>query len=151
MQQRVVRKINARHNVGSVEGHLFSFSKEVVGVAIQRHLADTTHRYDLFRNDLRGIEQVKVKTKFVFLLDDLNSEFPLGIIAILNRFPKIAPMKVRILTGNFLRFIPEDCVQTEQRFPVKLHETGLSLIVNKSESMNAKAFHHSQASGYRAI
>ena len=82
---------------------------------------------------------------------DLNAELPLRIIAILNRFPQIAPVEIRILTRYLLRFIPEDRVQTEQRLPMELHETRLSLIVNEPESMNAETFHHSQAPGDRAI
>ena len=101
MQQRVVREIDSRHNMAGVKSDLFSLGKEVVGIAVQRQLADPPHRNDFFRNNLGGIEQVKSKLVLVLLLDDLNAEFPFGKIAVLDRFPEIAAMKVRILPEIF--------------------------------------------------
>src|SRR6185437_13527325 len=114
----------------------------VFHITIQRQPADATYRNELLRNDLGRIEQIEWKTLFVFLLDDLNTELPFRKVAILDRFPEIATMKVRILPGNLLRLIPNNLVQSEQRFPVKLNKARFASGVDESKRMHAEAFHH---------
>ena len=122
LKQRIVGEIDSGHNVAGMKSNLLSFGKEVIGIAIESQLADALHRNDLFGNDLGRIEQIEIEIVLVFFFDDLNAKLPFGIVAVLNRFPKIAAMKVGIFTGDLLRFVPDNRVQTEQRLPVKLHE-----------------------------
>ena len=68
LQQRIVREIDARHDMPRMERHLFGFGEEVVRVAIERHLADDLHRHQFFRNQLGRIEQVEVEVVFILLL-----------------------------------------------------------------------------------
>ena len=96
MKQWIVGKVNSGNDVAEVKGDLFSLCKEIVRITIQRQLANTLHWNKFFRNYLGWIEQIEVKLVFVFLFDDLNSKLPFRIITILNRFPQIATMEVRI-------------------------------------------------------
>ena len=127
LQQRIIGEVDAGHNVAGVKGHLLGLGKKVVGVAIEGQLADAFDRDEFFRNDFRGIEQIEVELMFVFFLHDLNAELPLRIVAVLDGFPEIAPVKIGVLTGNLLRFIPDDRMHAEERLPVKFHKTRLAL------------------------
>ena len=42
LQQRIVGEIDSRHDVAGVKSDLLSFGKEVVGIAIERQLADAS-------------------------------------------------------------------------------------------------------------
>ena len=42
LQQRIVGKVDARHDVPGMEGNLLGFRKKIIGIAIERQLADTT-------------------------------------------------------------------------------------------------------------
>jgi len=53
---------------------------------------------DYLAGERARIEQIEREVVFVFLFNDLNAELPLRIVAILNRFPQVTPVKVRILT-----------------------------------------------------
>ena len=51
---------------------------------------------------------------FVFLFDDLHAEFPFGKVAIIDGFPQIAAVKIRILAGDLLGLIPDHGMNAEQ-------------------------------------
>ena len=110
----------------SVKSDLFSLGKEVVRISVECHLSNSLHRNNSSGIILVGSRRSKSNLCSSFLLDDLNAKLPFRIIAVLNRFPQIATMKIRVLTRNFLCFIPNNRVQTKQWFPMKLHEARLS-------------------------
>ena len=60
-------------------------------------------------------------------------------------------MKVGILTGNLLRFVPRKPVHTQLRFPVKLDKVGVSQRVDKAKRMHAESLHHAIAAGKGAV
>ena len=151
LQDWIVGKINTRNYVARLESNLLGFCEEVVGVAIEYHFADRPHGNFFFRNQLSGIEQVKVKLKFVFFLNNLHAQFKLGIIALFDRIPQIAAAKIRIFAGEFLCFIPHQRMHAQNRLPVELDKARFAFGVDKAESMHAKALHHAEASRYSAI
>src|SRR6185369_1056636 len=134
-----------------MKGGLFRFRKEVVDISIECQTTDALDGNDFLGNDLGRIEQVKIETVLVFLFDNLNAEFPLGIVAALYRFPQVATMKVGILSGDLLRLVPHDGMQAEQWLPVKLHKARLAPGIDETKRVNAKTFHHAKASGNRTI
>ena len=91
------------------------------------------------------------KLEFVLLLEDLDAELVLRIVALLDRFPQVAAVIVRILARELLRFVPHQRVDAEQRFPVKLHEARLALRIHEAEGVDAEAVHHSEAARDGAI
>ena len=95
------------HNMAGMESNLLGLGKKVVRVAVERHLADASHRHQFFGNDLGRIEQIEIELVLVLFLDHLHAQFPFREIAVFDGFPQIAPMKVGILTGDLLRFIPD--------------------------------------------
>ena len=107
MKQRVVRKINSRYDVACVKSNLFRLSKEIVRVAIERQLPNPANWHQLFGNKLSGIKKIKFELMLILLFNDLNTKFPLRVVAVFNCFPEITTMKVRILSGDLLSFIPD--------------------------------------------
>ena len=125
LQQRVVREVDARHDVLGAERDLLGLGEEVVGIAIEHHPADRAHRNQLFGNELGRIEQVEVETCSAFLVEELHAELPLGKVAGLDRLPQIAPMKVRVRARDLHGLVPHQRLQAQLRPPVELDERRL--------------------------
>ncbi|MOA01014.1 hypothetical protein D3C78_1203990 [compost metagenome] len=70
-----------------VERHLFVFGKEIIGVAVEYHFANQLYRDQLFRDELGGIEQVKIKFELILLRNQLQPKLVFRIIARLDRLP----------------------------------------------------------------
>ncbi|CCK06684.1 hypothetical protein BN128_514 [Cronobacter sakazakii 696] len=151
LQQRVVAEIQTRHNMARMERGLFVFGEEVIRVAVQHHFADQLHRHQLFRDELGGIEEVKIKLKFVLFRDQLHAEFIFGVVARFDGLPQIATVEIRIAPGEFLRFIPDKRRFTRHRLPVEAHKGAFAFGVDKAESVNAKAFHGAVAARNTAV
>src|SRR6185369_10907190 len=113
--------------------------------------SNALHRNELLGNYLRRIQQIEIKLHFISFFYDLNAKFPLWVVAVLDRFPQIASMKIRILAGDLLCFIPNDSMQTKQWLPVKLHEPCFAGFIDETKSVNSKSFHHAKASRYCTI
>lgn len=45
LQERVIGEVDTRHHMAGMERNLFGLGKEVVGVAVEHHLADALHRH----------------------------------------------------------------------------------------------------------
>src|SRR4029079_14786326 len=81
LQQRVVGKLDARHDIGGVESDLLGFGKEVVGVSVQNHLADDLQGHDLFRHQLCGIENIELEFCSRRLVHHLHAELEFRKVA----------------------------------------------------------------------
>ncbi|MNH14622.1 hypothetical protein D3C77_368800 [compost metagenome] len=106
LQQRVVGKVDAGDDMPRAKGNLLGFSKEIVRIAVEHHLAQRDHRHQFFGDDLGRVEQVEIKCMLILFRDDLHTELPLRVVAGFNRLPKIAPMVVGIFARKLLRFVP---------------------------------------------
>ena len=126
LEQRIVGEVDAGHEVPGVEGDLLRLGEEVVGVAVEGELADALHGHELLGDELGRIEQIEVEGILVLLLDDLHAELPLREIAVLDGFPQVAPLKVRILPGDLERLVPHHRVHAEEGLPVELDEARLA-------------------------
>ena len=151
MKERIVGKIDARHEMPGMEGDLFGLGKKVLRIPIEGQFPDTLHRHEFFRNQFGRIEEIKIEFVLILFFDDLHAKLPFRKVAIFDGFPQIAPMKVRIQTGNFLRFIPHDRMHAQDRLPVKFDKPRFSLVVDKSKGVHPEPFHHTVASWNRTI
>ena len=124
-EQRIVREIDARHDVRDAERHLLGFREEVVGIPVQHHPADRNDRHELLRHDLRGVEHVEAEALRLFFGEDLQSQLPFGIGAGLDRFPQIAAMEVGVGAGDLDRLVPDQRMGAGLRIPVELDEVRL--------------------------
>ena len=87
LQQWVIAEIDARHHVARMESYLLGFCKVVVRVAVKHHFADDFDRHQLLRDQLGGVEQVKIKFEFILFRDQLHAQLILWVIPGFNRFP----------------------------------------------------------------
>ncbi len=90
LQQRIVGKVDARHDVGRAIGHLLGLGEEVVRIAVQHHPADQADGDDLLRNDLGRIEHVIGLGVGEFLVEGLDAQLPLGKIAPADGLEQVA-------------------------------------------------------------
>ena len=73
-EQRIVREVDAGHDVRDAEGHLLGLGEEVVGIAVQDQPADRDDRHELLGHDLRRVEHVEGEALGLFLGEDLQAE-----------------------------------------------------------------------------
>ena len=66
LQQRIVREVDAGHDVAGMEGDLFGFRKEVIGIAVEHHAPDRLQGHHFFRNQLGRVEDVEWELSAVF-------------------------------------------------------------------------------------
>src|ERR1700683_1064064 len=128
------------------ECNLLRLGKEVVRVAIEYHLAHHLQRDNLLRNNFRRIKNVKFKTIGKFFVENLKTELILRKISAFNRFPQIAPVKIRIGTADLYGFVPQHGTRPQFRPPVEFYELSLASLVDQAESVNAESLHHSEGS-----
>ena len=63
------------------KSYLFGFSKKIVGIPVENHLSDHLNRHELFRYQLRGVQNIKFEFVSGFLVKDLKSELEFRKIA----------------------------------------------------------------------
>jgi hypothetical protein len=85
------------------------------------------------------------------LLDDLDPQLPLRVVALLDRFPEVAPQEIRVFARDLLRLVPGDRVHPEDRFPVELDESRGPRLVDEAEGVHPEAFHHSKTAREGAV
>ena len=141
LQQRIVAEINARDDMSGMEGRLFIFGKEVIRVAVEDHSANPLHRHQRLGDQLGGIEQVEVKSKFILFGDQLQAKLKFRVVPGFDGLPQIAAMKIGVAAGQLLRFIPHQRRLAGDRFPVKANEGGFALGINQTEGVDPEAFH----------
>lgn len=104
-------KVDPRDQTSGLEGNLLCFGKKIVDTAVEDHATNDTNRHLLFRDDLGGVQHIKFELFSEFVIEDLNSKFPLRKIAHLDCVPHITAMKVRIRSVEFQGFIPDHRLQ----------------------------------------
>ena len=60
-QQRIVAEVDAGHDVRGAERDLLGLGEEVVGVAVEHHLADRRQRHELLGHELGRVEHVEAE------------------------------------------------------------------------------------------
>ena len=151
LQQRIVREIDARHQMRRAERDLLGVGKEVVGPAVEHHAADDFQGHQLFGDQLGRVEVIKGKLCGVAFRKKLHAEFPLREAAYLDGLEEIAAVKVGVGAGDLAGLVPERGLQAELGPPVELDEGGIACGVDQAKAVDAKAFHHAQRARQRAV
>jgi len=76
------------------ESNLFDLREVLVDCPVEDKFPDVVNRYQRFRPDFSSIKDIEIKTVLVFFLDNLNTELPFGIHAILNGFVEVLPVEI---------------------------------------------------------
>ena len=151
LQQRIVAEIDARDDMADMEGGLLGLGKEVVGVAVEGHLAELLHRHQLFGDDLGRVEQVEVELVLIGLFNHLHAQFPLEVVAHFDGLPHVTAVEVRVLAGQLQRLIPDQREGTGDGLPVEFDEAAGALGIDQAEGVHAEAFHGAQAARDAAV
>jgi hypothetical protein len=141
LEQRVVRKVDARYDVLSAKGDLLGFGKEIVDEPVEHEPTDDADRRQLFGYDLRRIEHVERKALRELTVEELHAQFPFGKIAGLDRIPEIAAVKVGIGAIDLDGLVPDDRLQAQLGLPVEFDKGRVACCVEQPEGVNAEAFH----------
>ena len=144
LEERIVRKVDPRHDVLRAEGHLLGLGEEIVDTAIEHEAPDTPNGDLLLWDQLGGIEHIKGKLLREFFIEELQAEFPFRVVAHLDGIPQIAAVEIRIGAIDLHRFVPHHRLQPQLRFPMKLDEGRLPLGIDEAEGMHAEAFHEAE-------
>ncbi|MNF81594.1 hypothetical protein D3C84_638730 [compost metagenome] len=145
LQQGIVGKIDARHDMPRAESDLLGFGKEVVRVAVERHFAQRRNGHQFFRDQLGRVENVEIEGVFVFLLDHLYAKFPLRVVPHLDGFPEISTVVVSVFPGEFLRLVPYQRTSPGRGAPMEFDEARFPFGIDQAEGMHTEALHAAQA------
>ena len=143
--------VDAGHDVLRAEGDLLGLSEEIVDIGVERQRADDLDRDLFFRNDLGRVEHVEFELLGKLLVEHLDAEVPLRIVARVDRIPHVAAMEVGIHPVDLERLVPDHRLQPERGLPVELDEMRLALGIDQPEGMYAEAFHEAEATRDRAV
>lgn len=133
------------------EGDLFRLWEVFVNIAVELHLSNVADGNLILGPDLGGVEDVEVEVVLVFLGDELDTELPLRIGAIVDGFVQILAMEIRVLTSKLESFIPHQGVDAQLWGPDELHEGSFTLSVDQRESVDTESLHHSIRSGSASV
>ena len=63
---------------------------------------------EVIRDQFGWIEKIEVELEFIFFRNQLEAQFVFRKIACFNGFPQLAAVEVRVTSGEFLCFIPNE-------------------------------------------
>src|SRR5687768_2064474 len=106
LKQGIVRKINSGYDVLRAKRDLLGLHKEIVDTTVKHEPTDAPNRHVLLRDDFGSIEHVEVEFVGEIFIEELQTKLPLGIVAHLDRVPKIPSMKIGIGAVDLDGFVP---------------------------------------------
>lgn len=151
LEQRIVGKIDARRHVLGHERNLLGLGEEIVGHTVEHQPADRLRFQDFFGNDLGGIEHVEIEAVGECLVEELELQFPLRIVAGLDGIPQITAMEIGIGAVDLDRLVSGDRLQSKLRLPVKLDEGRLAFGIDEAECVDPETLHKAEGAGNGAI
>ncbi len=151
LQQRIGREVDAGHDMAGMEGDLLGLGEEIDRVLVQHHAADRRQRDDLLGDDLGRIEDVEVELVGRLLVEGLDVERPFGEVALVDRFPQVAPRVVGIGAGDLHRLVPQRGGGADAGPPVELHEGRFVPGIDQAEGVDAEALDVAQRARDGAI
>jgi hypothetical protein len=139
LQQRVLGKVDAAHDVAGLEHDLLRLGEVVGGVAIQLHQAQLRDRHKLLGDDLGGVQQVEAECQRLVLVDNLDAKLPLRAVARLDGIPEILAVEVGVLARNDLRLLPDKTGLALARLPVPLDKLRRAVLLYETVGVDAEA------------
>lgn len=136
LEQRVIRRVDARNHVRSAEGNLFRLREVLVDVTVESQGADLLDRDELLGPDLRRIEQVELELVLVGLRNRLDAKLPLREGTRVNGVVEVTPVEVGVLAVELEGLIPNERVDAEFGAEVELDEVTLASLVGEDEGVN---------------
>ena len=116
--------VDAGHDVLRAEGDLLGLGEEIVDIGIERQRADDLDRDLFLGDDLGRVEHVEFELFGEFLVEHLDAEVPLRIVARVDRVPHVAAMEVGVHPVDLERLVP-DRLQPSEGFQWNLTKCAL--------------------------
>jgi hypothetical protein len=86
-KQWVAGEVDSGNDVRGTKGDLLGFGEEVVRIAVEDEPTHGDDRHHLLRHELGRIKHIEGKLLGVFLAEQLQAKFVLGIVTGLDRIP----------------------------------------------------------------
>ena len=141
LQHAVGRDADAGHQVAGRERRLLHVQEEVLGVLVQRKLADLDQRVVGVRPDLGQVEGVVGHLLCVRLGHDLHVHRPLGEVAAGNGVEQVALVAFAVLADQRLGLGVGQILDALLRLEVELDPEALAGRVPEAVGVRAKAVH----------
>ena len=126
-------------------------AKKLSGFRFSTSRPDDLDRHQFLGNDLGRIQDVEAELLGLLFREDLQAQFPLRVLAGLDRFPQVATMVVGVGAGDLDGLFPHQRMGAELRLPMELDQHGLSRLVDQPEGVHAEALHHPVAARNGAV
>src|SRR5690606_6627640 len=88
---------------------------------------------------------------FVSLCDHLYTQFPFWEGSSCNGLIEVTTVKIGILSVDFLGFVPDHAMSSQQRLPMEFHEVRFTRFIDQSEGVYPKSFHHPITAGNGSV
>src|SRR3546814_6804737 len=92
----------------------------------------------LLGDQLRRVEHVIGLLGRPTLIEDLNPQIPLRIIARGNRLEQVASVEIGVGPRDLHRLVPRRGLDAQHRLPVELDEAALALRIDEAEAVDAE-------------
>jgi hypothetical protein len=138
-QQRIVAEVDARHHMSRAEGHLLGLGEEVVGIAIEDEPADRHQRHQFLGNDFGGVEHIEAELLGLLLGEDLQAQFPLGVLTGFDGLPQVASVEIGVGAADLHGLVPHQRVGAQRGPPMELDEHRFTVCIDEPESVHAEA------------
>ncbi len=139
LQQGVVGKVDAAHDVAGLEHDLLRLGEEVGRVTVQLQHPQLGQGRELLGDDLGRVQQVEAKGQRLVLVDHLHRELPGGAVARLDGVPEVLAVKVGVLARRDLRLLPHEAGFALERLEVPLDELGGAVVLDEPVRVDAEA------------
>ncbi len=105
-------------NQRATHHNLLSFGEVVRWVLVQLHYTNFLQRRQLFWDDLGRVKHIEAERKCLILINDLDSELPLGIVARRDGVEQVGTVRISIFASKGLGLLPIEAGLALFRLPV---------------------------------
>ena len=145
LQHLVGRETDARHDVGRCERCLLDIGEMVLGIPVQFHHANLDERIVAFRPDLGQVERVDVIAAGVLLRHDLYGQCPARKIAALDRFVKVAMVRLAIAADQRFSLGVRQVFDSLLRAEMELDPIAFVLRIDKAVRVASESVHMTES------
>jgi hypothetical protein len=139
------------YHVLGAERDLLGLGEEVAHRPVQHQPPDRACGQHLLRDELGRVEDVELEPVGEVVVERLQAQLPLGVGALLDRLPQVAPVEVRVGPVDLDRLVPQHRLQALLRLPVELDVGARPLRVDQAERVHPEALHEPERARDRPV
>lgn len=139
LQQGILSKVDASHNVTGLEHYLLRLGEVVSRVDIQLHRTQNLKRRKLLWDDLGRIKEVEAERESLALIHNLHGEIPHWAITGSNGVEQILAVEIGVFPRVDLCLLPKQSGFPLSCLPVPFDELRGTILRDHAEGVNTKA------------